>query len=570
MMVRFWLNTLALVAIASIAACGGRSPSNTIPRVVDSPHASAHAQIVLKVPRAGTSVTRRGRKYISPATQAIQINKQTFDVSPTSPGCAQDATALSCAFDVDAPNLGQCVFTVSTFDAPLAADGSVQGNLLSTGATTAMIQAGVANVVKVTAFGFPAQVTIDIANLTPPAGVTETTPVHFDVRDADGYAIVGPYSSPIVLSVGGQDARGLSWIVNGTPWSTNTGIAQPTDVVALHYSGHEVTGATVTATVDSNPVYTANFTPTPAFGVETPIAIASLAGADLEATPGNGGTAVWFTEPTKGKLARIAPNSTRVREIPLPSGGTAFHLSGASYGGDEVLVSEKNSGYYADVSVVNGVSNVTETALPGGSKDSYEIAEIRAVPESFVATEPGGKLAYWHWDNSTHELVATELSTGVANSSPAGIVLGSGGYFFADTKANGVGFLDFNGSITYYPLPSPGAAPTRIAARDESSTFAVIEPGASKVAFFSDPHTIREYSCSGVPVNVVMGQFRTLVLNGNGNIDVFDPRTGERSTFVAPASAAGPVVAIASRFEGDLMLLHSNASSSSLQDFFYN
>ena len=172
-------------AICMLLAAGGCShTSDTLP----SPGSHVPITFMIKVPQADTTGTSRHREYVSPATQAIAINKQAFNVTPSSPNCTTQSAALVCSFTVDAPNLGPATFTIATYDLPLTSTGATQGNQLSTGSTTATIFAGQQNVVKATLNGVPAHVSISIAsaNLTPPIGQQETAPVSLDVHDADG------------------------------------------------------------------------------------------------------------------------------------------------------------------------------------------------------------------------------------------------------------------------------------------------------------------------------------------------------------------------------------------------
>jgi hypothetical protein len=96
-----------------------------------------------------------------------------------------------------------------------------------------------------------------------------------------------------------------------------------------------------------------------------------------------------------------------------------------------------------------------------------------------------------------------------------------------------------------------------------------IEPGVSKVGHFTDPAHITEFPCSGVPVQVVTGQFASAVLTSSGDIDVYENATGNYVVMHPPASSAGPIAAMGLRADGDAVLLRSNGTASSLQDLFY-
>ena len=550
-------------AICMLLAAGGCShTSDTLP----SPGSHVPITFMIKVPQADTTGTSRHREYVSPATQAIAINKQAFNVTPSSPNCTMQSAALVCSFTVDAPNLGPATFTIATYDMPLTSTGATQGNQLSTGSTTATIFAGQQNVVKATLNGVPAHVSISIAsaNLTPPIGQQETAPVSLDVHDADGYAIVGAYATPIYLEFQGGYSYGANFLVNGSMGNT---VYASSDIAQLQYSGHNVTTTTIIGFVGNaqNQVYSATFKPVPAFGAETSIPAAGV-GTDVVTT--DLGQHVWFTEPSKGDLAVSSSGSPSLIEIPMPSGGVPAHLTAIQYPYDEVLATETGAPDFANIWYVNQMPSgppgpaVYEHPI-SASAGAYGVAAAGPNFDSYAVTEGAvGKIAI-----STSNGV-TEYSTGVPNSSPAGIVWNSAGYYFTDTGANAIGSISTNNTITEYRLPSSGAAPTRMAINEVWDVW-FVEPGASKVGHFTDPAKITEYPCSGVPVQVVTGQFASAVLTSSGDIDVYENATGNYVVVHPSGSPAGPIVGMGSRAEGDAVLLRSNGTTSSLQDLFY-
>lgn len=561
---------LSPIAIGMLLVAGGCAhTADTLP---SSAKTSTHVPVtfVIKVPQGATTASVRSPKYISPATQAISVNKQAFDVTPSSPNCATQSAVLLCSFTVDAPNLGPATFSITTYDQPLTSSGATQGNQLSTGSTTATIFAGQQNVVKATLNGVPAHATISIASasLTPPIGRQETAPINLDVRDADGYAIVGTYATPIYFETQGGYSYGLNFYINGSMGNT---VYASSDVVQLQYSGHSVTTTTIIGFVGNpqNEVYSATFKPVPAFGPETSIPAADV-GTDVVTS--DLGQHVWFTEPSKGVLAVASSGSSSLIEIPMPSGGVPQHLTAIMYPYDEVLATESGVADVANVWYYNQMPTgppgpaVYEHALSSANVGAYQVAAAWPNFASFAVTEGAvGKIAI-----SNSSGVATEYATGAANSSPAGIVSNSsGGYYFTDSGASAIGSFSSNtNTITEYPVPSSGAAPTRMAI-DEDWNVWFIEPGVSKVGHFTDPAHITEYPCSGVPVQVVTGQFASAVLTTSGDIDVYENATGNYVVMHPPASSAGPIVGMGFRGDGDAVLLRSNGTTSALQDLFY-
>jgi hypothetical protein len=75
--------------------------------------------------------------------------------------------------------------------------------------------------------------------------------------------------------------------------------------------------------------------------------------------------------------------------------------------------------------------------------------------------------------------------------------------------------------------------------------------------------------CSGVPSQIITGQFETVVLTTSGDIDVYENATGNDVVVHPPASSAGPIVGMGQRSDYDAVLLRSNGTTSSLQDLYY-
>jgi streptogramin lyase len=207
---------------------------------------------------------------------------------------------------------------------------------------------------------------------------------------------------------------------------------------------------------------------------------------------------------------------------------------------------------------------VYEHPLSSANVGAYQIATDSTGAGMVVTEGAVGKIGVYT-SNGT-----VEYATGAANSSPAGIVWNSGGYYFVDSGANAIGsFNPYNNTITEYPVPSSGAAPSRIAISGETWQVWFTEPGVSKVGYFNDPTKISELPCSGVPAQIITGQFETAVLTTSGDIDVYDNATGSYVVMHPPASTNGPVVGMGQRGDGDAVLLRSNGTSTALQDLFY-
>lgn len=566
MKTRLNLPAAALVMLL-ISGCAGHHGASALPPAAT--HA-AKVQFTIKVPKAqSTAASQRHPHYISPATQAVQINAQAFNVTPSSPNCATQSSALVCTFTIDAPNLGQAYFAVTTYDRPLSADGQLQGNQLSTGTASANIVAGTANVVKVTTAGIPANATFTIANLTPPMGTPAVIPMTYDVTDADGYSIVGNYTTGLYFSQS-TTGPGVQFLVNGT---ASGAMSSSGNVLALSYSGRFVGTDTITAMLGGVPIGSGVvFDPQPAFGAEIAVS-----------TPLDHGNAyrdtgfpftTYFTEPAKHSIGTIQTGA--VVEFATPSGGTPGLLTPASLPPGAVFTESNNAIGAIGPSMISGgqtaISDTIETAATPNA-GFYEIAQYGLPGSSEAITEyNAGKIALIINEGDPlaggKGLVWTEFSTGKTGSTPAGIVATPNGWYFADPGVNAIGFMSTGNAFTYYPVPSSGAHPTDIV-QVQGGDMWFTEPGVNKIGKIDTNNAITEYPCGGSPVAIV-GQYTTLgVLTSAGNIDIYNTSDGTYKEYVPPASSSGPVVGIGNGGGGDIIVLRSNGSTGAVQDFFY-
>jgi VCBS repeat-containing protein len=150
---------------------------------------------------------------------------------------------------------------------------------------------------------------------------------------------------------------------------------------------------------------------------------------------------LWFTEGSKGDIARLTPSGT-LTEFPVPGSG----LSGITTGPDGNLWAVE---WFSDNIVrITPSGTVTEFPLSGGN------AEV-AIPMG-IAAGPDGNL--WFTEYGTNQIgkitpsgTITLYPLGV-DDGPDGITLGpDGNLWFAEYDSGGIGRITPTGAITEFP-----------------------------------------------------------------------------------------------------------------------
>lgn len=238
-MLRRSLTALMCGATIALAGCGGGSSTVApLPVTTSQPAKKPDAYVVLHIPP--THITS---KYISPAVQGVdftvtpgttsggQFGYVFYPISSTQPYCSvPSGGGLTCTLALVAPP-GTDTITVNTYDqsAPTQTSNGVYSNILSTGTITTTISANAQNTINVVTNGMPSFVLQRVDNMYPALGTPFSEALHVEALDADGYYIVGTYSSPIALSVTNSSAVTVSPAT--VPDSTTAG------TVMLSYNG---------------------------------------------------------------------------------------------------------------------------------------------------------------------------------------------------------------------------------------------------------------------------------------------------------------------------------------------
>jgi hypothetical protein len=242
-----------LTAVIALAACGGggSGPSPVTPGSgAPGPAASAaaksdaRASVSIVVPGRPASSDTRSAKYISSSTQSMTFatvdgtSKATqiasFDLTPTSPGCAAvTGGGTQCTETFAAPS-GTSTFSVTAYDAT-----GGKGNVLSTATLQAVLKSGTNNVIPLVLDGNATTATVVLGTSSLPVGSAGTTSVAIQATDAQNNVIVGPgaFSNPIALTITGD-----TWSTLALSAST---ITKPGQVLTLAYNGNSLNGAQI-------------------------------------------------------------------------------------------------------------------------------------------------------------------------------------------------------------------------------------------------------------------------------------------------------------------------------------
>lgn len=244
------------VALAQTACSSSYSVAPPAPQVSigtnDARHATGRLVVRIRVPQGHRVRHSRRVRYISPATKGMTIafsGRSTFtrviNLTPSDTRCT--GSPLACIIVVTLPP-GKYRATVNTYDrAPVAGAIPASAKLLSSARDVLVfIAAGVANSVDFTLGGVPANILVGAIASGSAGTAFSNQSFSVVVKDADGYIVVGPYSTPIAIA--DSDASGATTIVTAGADSPPAGhLVSSTDTSALSYTGQPILPATITA-----------------------------------------------------------------------------------------------------------------------------------------------------------------------------------------------------------------------------------------------------------------------------------------------------------------------------------
>jgi hypothetical protein len=370
-MIRRFGVPVAAFAVLVAAGCAGGGVTAPSPHVAATPNAtttaagiagtSATLRIVIPARPAASASTTRSPKYISFATQSIEIVLTpsgggsaitvTQNLTPTSPGCQGNLnSSTTCTLHLPGLVPGTYAVSFTTFDGTLDSNNVPTGNVLSANQNVPeTIRAGQDNVLAVTLNGVPSAVavlpslnstltgsqhagyTLSACFASEPAGTEGITVVGLD---ADGNIIVGAGApapslgssdtSKATISTPSTSAPNL-FALSGpaTPATPGTSFTLSAAVTPLAGSPNTTpisAGILVTLVAGGcptpSPAPTATPSPTPAPQAATTVQLAS------SVNPSVSGQSVTFT----ASIAVVAPGTGS------PTGTVTFKDNGTAIG----------------------------------------------------------------------------------------------------------------------------------------------------------------------------------------------------------------------------------------------
>jgi hypothetical protein len=268
-----------LAAVALAACFAGCSSGAQLPPSTASPAAASEAGAAPGSRHKGASLTVRiriparhrahGARYVSPSTRGLTMvftGASNFSTSvaltPGSPGCT--GVPLVCTASVALAPGAYTLAADALDEAPAGGVVPPGAHVLSTAAGIALtVRSGQNNDFGIVLDGVPATIVIGGFPDAYPGTAFSGEPFAVTALDADGNAIVGTYSSPIVLSDG--DTSGTTSIATGGADAPPNGtLFGSSDTPTIAFTGATIPGAIVTGTSRSASGYGY-------FGVHMPI-----------------------------------------------------------------------------------------------------------------------------------------------------------------------------------------------------------------------------------------------------------------------------------------------------------
>lgn len=546
-----------------LTACAGRSQQ--IPPAVRT----ASLSLTIKIPAANDPRTVRPF-YTSAGTKAVVIRTGlttiSANVTPGSPNCVASGSATLCTFNnVGAPT-PSAVISVTAYDQPLTPSGTAQGNVLSSGAVSVSITPGQVNTVNLTMGGAAAKAAITSLNTSPLNGAASDLSFHVNIMDADGFTIVSPgvYTSPF----GSGTAEPVTFLITESPASdslrfTINGASQvfadqaqlngPSDTYSLQYAGRGVISATLNVETLNHalPLATATISPQAAY---LPVAGAPALDASSVVIGAADGATIWFTEPSRAKIAFVRGGV--LHELPIPSGNTPTILAVAPVPGRQEFVYATAQGTIG-FAIDNGT--ITEYTPPTHST----IGGIHFNPGIFTAyfTETVGKIGKLGLGGGISEISLPPGEHPTAMDPIAGD--------FVDPATNSIGFIDPSDNVTERALPTANSQPNGLAQGPQGSLW-VSEAGAKRIARLTPDGSISEFPTQDIltSITVVSGDSGppfVAATDASGNIELFNLDGSE--TAYNPGTH-GPANSAGQGYNHDVLYVCA-ACASGIQDFLY-
>lgn len=460
-----FIGAAVLAAAAIAASCGnGGSSVAQISHGRDVERVTFHIVVPAPSPTPVLPVPHVDRHYVSGNTTqaAVTVTPQGGAPYPT---IVFPCTPASCTGTVPAP-VGPDTFLVSLYGGSRIS----QDTLLSTGATDATIQPGIANIVNVTFNPVVSSIVLSVSPSVLPPGTPGDATVGVNALDATGASIVGP--GTYVNSAGAALAIDLSTfdlLLNGHRGHSTT-------LSSTSVNGPPPSGPTqVTLTYDGNPNLaqtTINATTTvPINGSITPAVL--TVGASPSPTP-------------TGCAVNATPQPAQFFAVPTPP-GDPFATIGDSIadGTDGRIYSSDGSRRIFQVTTVGKIKSFD---VPGAGAGSV-IASITAGPAGgdsvwFAGVSTGlvGRVTVGNAPTIT--TFAVPQFAPPAASQPAGIAAGPDGNMWFTDRANPYlgNITPLIGTISQFPIATSSSRLAQGVVVLRSGELWFVEAGLAKLA----------------------------------------------------------------------------------------
>jgi hypothetical protein len=243
-----------IAAAIAVAGCSGGGKGLTPVVGGAAPGGSTSASILIKFPLQTTSSFKRNPKFVSPATNGVDIfvyahpqsaNPSAVahlptDVSPSSTACAPDpggTRTCTVALPIVA---GTYDFTFVLYDAAPVTGSFASAKQLGAGSTTKTIVRNADNLVTVAVNGTIASLALTPGRQTFAVGAPKTLAIGITPLDADLDTILAgstdPYLNPITISVSDTGSH-MALSLNGGAPATSVVSTQLSDRITLTYDG---------------------------------------------------------------------------------------------------------------------------------------------------------------------------------------------------------------------------------------------------------------------------------------------------------------------------------------------
>lgn len=277
---------LSLVLLALSGFGGGCSQRSSLlpPGEVVSPAARADGTLTLriKIPARRKATHRFAPAYVSPATKGMALTfagRKTFgdvlDLTPANPRCS--GSPLECTIRVDV-SPGAYAATIDAYDeAPVGGRIPAGAHLLSSAKTAISVSRGMANTFRIALDGVPARIVVSGFPDATAGTAFLSRPFAVTVEDADGYAIVGTYATPIALADG--DTSGATVLTtSGADDPPASKLLSSSDAATIGYNGAAIAPAKISAVTGTVIGYGI-------FAVHLPLFVADAGNAAVKEVP---------------------------------------------------------------------------------------------------------------------------------------------------------------------------------------------------------------------------------------------------------------------------------------------